>query len=90
MITSTRNRAESGSVPLSMQPGSSSGERTPAEQGKRMFRKGYRTVSWRASDDNNDSLRYSLSFRQKGSDKWLRLRENMDETQLNFGAGFMY
>jgi hypothetical protein len=59
-------------------------ERTPPEQGKRMFRKGYRTVSWRASDDNNDSLRYSLSFRQKGSDKWLRLRENMDETQLNF------
>lgn len=59
-------------------------ERTPAEQGKRMFRKGYRTVSWRASDDNNDTLRYSLSFRQKGSDKWLRLRENMDETQLNF------
>lgn len=59
-------------------------ERTPAEQGKRMFRKGYRTVSWRASDDNNDSLRYSLSFRQKGSEQWLRLRENMDETQLNF------
>ena len=59
-------------------------ERTPAEQGKRMFRKGYRTVSWRASDDNNDALRYSLAFRQKGSDKWLRLRDNMDETQVNF------
>jgi hypothetical protein len=59
-------------------------DRTPAEQGKRMFRKGFRTVSWRASDDNNDSLRYALSFRQKGSDKWLRLRENMEETQLNF------
>src|SRR5262245_13798995 len=29
--TSTRNRAESASVPLSMQPGSSSAERTPAE-----------------------------------------------------------
>jgi hypothetical protein len=59
-------------------------ERTTAEQGKRMFRKGYRTVSWRASDDNSDSLRYSLAFRQKGSDKWLRLRDNMDETQINF------
>ena len=59
-------------------------ERTPAEQGKRMFRKGYRTVSWRASDDNNDTLRYSLAFRQKGSDKWLRLRDNMSETQINF------
>jgi outer membrane protein assembly factor BamB len=59
-------------------------ERSAAEQGKRMFRKGYRTVSWRASDDNNDSLRYTLSFRLKGTDRWLRHRENMDETQLNF------
>ncbi len=59
-------------------------ERASAEQGKRMFRKGFRTVSWRASDDNGDSLRYTLSFRQKGSDKWLRLRENMAETQVNF------
>ena len=59
-------------------------DRTPAEQGKRMFRRGFRTVSWRASDDNGDQLRYTLSFRQKGSDRWLRLRENMEETQLNF------
>ncbi|MGZ8710703.1 MAG: hypothetical protein ACXW28_10815, partial [Thermoanaerobaculia bacterium] len=59
-------------------------ERASAEQGKRMFRKGFRTVSWRASDDNGDSLLYTLSFRQKGSDKWLRLRENMAETQVNF------
>jgi hypothetical protein len=59
-------------------------DRTPAEQGKRMFRRGYRTVSWRASDDNGDQLRYTLSFRLKGSERWLRLRENMEETQLNF------
>jgi outer membrane protein assembly factor BamB len=59
-------------------------DRTPAEQGKRMFRKGFRTVSWRASDDNGDSLRYTLSFRQKGTDKWLRLRDNVEETQINF------
>lgn len=59
-------------------------ERTPAEQGKRMYRKGFRTVSWRASDDNNDTLRYTLEFRQKGSDKWLRLRENIEDTQINF------
>ena len=39
---------------------------------------------WRARDENGDSLRYALSFRRKGADKWLRLRENMDETSLNF------
>ena len=54
------------------------------QQGKRVFRKGYRTVMWRAHDENGDSLRYSVSFRQKGSTRWLRLRENIEETQLNF------
>jgi hypothetical protein len=54
------------------------------EPGKKVFRKGYRTIVWRARDENGDSLRYSVSFRRKGSDKWLRLRDNMDETSLNF------
>src|SRR5205085_8584067 len=54
------------------------------DQGKKVFRKGYRTISWRAHDDNSDTIRYTLSFRRKGSDKWLRLRDNLDETSLNF------
>src|SRR4051794_374095 len=54
------------------------------EQGKKVYRKGYRTITWRAHDDNGDSLRYTLLFRRRESDKWLRLRENIDETQMNF------
>ncbi len=54
------------------------------QQGKKVFRKGYRTIAWRAHDDNGDTLRYSVGFRQKGSTKWLRLRDNVDETQFNF------
>ena len=54
------------------------------QQGKKVFRKGYRTILWRARDDNNDELRYSVFFRQKGSTRWLRLRENIEETSLNF------
>ena len=54
------------------------------EPGKRVFRKGYRTVNWRAHDENGDSLRYSLYFRRQGSQKWLRLRENIDESAVNF------
>ena len=54
------------------------------ESGKKVYRKGFRTVTWRAHDDNGDSLRYTLSFRLKGSGKWLRLRENVDETSMNF------
>lgn len=59
-------------------------DRAVADQGKRVYRKGYRTISWRASDDNGDTLRYSVAFRQKGTDRWLRLRDNIDESQLNF------
>jgi sugar lactone lactonase YvrE len=59
-------------------------ERTGADPGKRMFRKGFRTVTWRATDDNGDSLRYSVAFRAKGSGNWLRLRDNIEETQINF------
>jgi hypothetical protein len=58
--------------------------RSTDQPGKKVFRKGYRTVNWRAHDDNNDSLRYSLYFRRKGTEKWLRLRENVDETAMNF------
>ncbi|MGZ8869123.1 MAG: WD40 repeat domain-containing protein [Thermoanaerobaculia bacterium] len=54
------------------------------DPGKRAFRKGYRTIVWRARDDNGDSLRYAISFRKAGTDRWLRLRENMEETQINF------
>ena len=54
------------------------------DPGKKVFRKGFRTITWRAHDDNGDSLRYSVSFRPRGSDRWLRLRENIEETSLNF------
>jgi hypothetical protein len=54
------------------------------DPGKKVYRKGFRTVTWRAHDDNNDTLRYTLSFRRKGSENWLRLRDNIDETSMNF------
>ena len=58
-------------------------DRAP-DPGKKVFRKGFRTIAWRAHDENGDALRYSLSFRQKGSRKWLRLRDNVEESQVNF------
>ncbi len=58
--------------------------RDKADQGKRLFRRGYRTIVWRVHDENNDSLRYALAFRPKGGTRWLRLRDNLDETQMNF------
>jgi hypothetical protein len=46
-------------------------------------------VTWRAHDDNGDALRYSVSFRTKGSEKWLRLRDNLEENQINFDTSQM-
>ena len=55
-----------------------------SDQGKRAFRKGYRTIVWRGRDDNGDTLRYTVSFRRAGTERWLPLRENIQETQVNF------
>jgi hypothetical protein len=59
------------------------------DPGKKVFRKGYRTISWRAHDDNGDTIRYALAFRRQGSDKWLRLRDDLDESQFNFDTSQM-
>ncbi|MBW3565994.1 MAG: WD40 repeat domain-containing protein [Acidobacteria bacterium] len=57
--------------------------RTP-DSGKKYFRKGFRTVSWKTSDPNGDRLRHDVSFRPRGTGQWMRLRENLDQNQLNF------
>ncbi|HEY2091039.1 MAG TPA: hypothetical protein VGJ81_04060 [Thermoanaerobaculia bacterium] len=59
------------------------------EPGKKVYRKGFRTITWRAHDDNGDSIRYALSFRSHGTDKWLRLRDDLDENQFNFDTSQM-
>lgn len=61
-------------------------DRSDAAQGKRMFRKGFRTVTWKASDPNGDPLRYTLEFRPRGSGEWLRMRERVEESQFNFDS----
>ena len=61
-------------------------DRADPSGGKRMFRKGYRTVSWKASDPNGDSLRYTLQFRPRGSATWLPLREKIEESSINFDS----
>jgi hypothetical protein len=38
------------------------------------------TVEWEASDPNNDHLRYTLEYAAAGTDKWISLIENTDQT----------
>jgi sugar lactone lactonase YvrE len=55
-----------------------------ADGGRRLFRKGFRTVTWRASDPNGDPLRFDLDARLEGSDTWFPIRKDLDETSFSF------
>jgi len=56
------------------------------DPGKRLFRKGYRTIAWKVRDENGDATRASLYFRRHGAEKWLRMREKTEESAMNFDS----
>jgi len=47
-------------------------------------RKGFRTVVWDASDENGDTLKYSLSIRKEGEAAWRVLETDWTETVYAF------
>jgi hypothetical protein len=67
-------------------------ETAPDEGGrvKSLWKRGYRTLRWSASDPNEDKLLYSLSFRpaerREESATWLKVVEDLDDDHYNFDA----
>ncbi|MBW3670354.1 MAG: hypothetical protein KY432_01640 [Acidobacteria bacterium] len=57
---------------------------SPQDTSKKFFRKGFRTVNWKSSDPNGDTITHDLHFRRRSSENWLRLRENVRADQMNF------
>lgn len=53
---------------------------------KTLWKKGYRTLSWEASDPNGDELLYALEFQRQGVASWLPIVEEHEETHLSFDA----
>jgi hypothetical protein len=51
---------------------------------KNVERKGYRTISWDALDENGDSLLYSISIRREDESKWRLLEPQWVEKILAF------
>jgi hypothetical protein len=51
---------------------------------RRVLRKGYRTLTWKASDPDGDTLVYDLEFRPEGSEKWLLLKKGVRENFYSF------
>lgn len=56
----------------------------PDTGGKKLFRKGFRTVSWKATDPNGDALRFDVEIRKEGSGPWIPLRRELEETWVAF------
>jgi hypothetical protein len=51
---------------------------------KKTEKKGYRTITWDAVDENGDSLLYSVSIRRENETKWRLLRPDWVEKILAF------
>ncbi|MES1240057.1 MAG: WD40 repeat domain-containing protein [Acidobacteriota bacterium] len=54
---------------------------------KPLWKKGFRTLRWTASDPNQDGLEYELSFRPAASDgDWLRVADELEDNYYAFDA----
>jgi hypothetical protein len=50
--------------------------------GKKYYRVGYQSLSWKAEDPNGDPLRFSLEVEKAGSNRWWKVRENLETVVL--------
>ena len=51
---------------------------------KKVERKGYQTVTWDATDENDDAISYSIFLKQDGEKAWRLLDEKWPETLYTF------
>lgn len=51
---------------------------------RKLLRKGFRTLTWKASDRDGDPLVYELRVHPAGSDHWILLRRDLRETFYSF------
>ncbi len=56
---------------------------------KTLWKKGYRTISWEATDPNDDELVYALEFQRQGAAGWLPLLDELEESTLSFDASVL-
>jgi hypothetical protein len=62
---------------------------------KTLWKKGFRSLRWKAEDDNGDELRYRLSFRpeaaagngsRSGDGRWLEMAEELEDDHFSFDS----
>ena len=50
--------------------------------GKKYYRVGFQSLSWKADDPNGDPLRFDVEVQPAGADRWWPLRERLETTVL--------
>lgn len=54
---------------------------------KTLWKKGYQSLKWKATDANEDELRFALAFRRDGDDgPWLEIVEDLEDSHYSFDA----
>jgi hypothetical protein len=53
---------------------------------RKLFRKGFRTLQWKASDPDSDALSYDLEFHPAVSPKWIVLRRDLRDAFYSFDS----
>jgi hypothetical protein len=48
------------------------------------YAKGYVTVRWEATDENNDSLKYKVEIQAEGENVWRLLKDSVEDKYLSF------
>ncbi len=59
-------------------------ESKPEGAPRKLMRKGYRTLTWKASDPDGDTLTYELELRPAASQRWVGLKKGLRETFYSF------
>jgi hypothetical protein len=62
--------------------GDGSDESNPDRPGKKYYRIGYRSLSWKAEDPNGDPLRFRVEVQRQGSERWWTVRQGLESTVL--------
>ena len=53
--------------------------------GRRLWRKGFRTITWKGVDPNGDTLRYDVEARREGG-PWFPIRKDVEDSFLSFDS----
>ncbi len=59
-------------------------EAKPEGAPRKLMRKGYRTLTWKAADPDGDTLTYDLDLKPFASDRWISLRKQLRENFFSF------